>query len=69
MESLTFKVIGMSCSHCQRTVEQALEGVPGVRKATVDLDRAEATVSLGTSVDRGRLREAVQEAGYEPVGV
>ena len=65
METLTFKVTGMTCNHCQRAVTQALEGVPGVLKATVDLDRAEATVSLDTSADQARLREAVEEAGYE----
>lgn len=69
METLTFKVTGMSCGHCQQAVTRALEGVPGVRRATVDLDRAEATVSLDTSVDPARLRAAVEEAGYEPVGV
>lgn len=65
----TLSVHGMSCEHCAESVVEALEGVDGVSQATVDLDAAEATVSLDGNVSRDRLAEAVDEAGYEvPAG-
>jgi P-type Cu+ transporter len=64
-ETLTIPVLGMTCGHCQATVRQALEGVPGVKSARVDLneERAEVSVEPGT-FDRSRLTQAVEAAGY-----
>jgi copper chaperone len=65
MDSVTYRVEGMSCEHCQHAVKQALESVEGVRQADVDLAGGLATVSLdGPAVDTIRLRQAVDEAGY-----
>ena len=55
---------GMTCGGCVRSVEQALQRVPGVRKVSVSLDRKEATVE-GDGLDRARLEGAVLDAGYE----
>lgn len=59
----TIAVEGMSCEHCQQTVEEALRGVSGVTDATVDLDAGRATVEGDASVDE--MVRAVEEAGYE----
>ena len=68
-QTRTLSVDGMSCEHCAQSVAEALEGVEGVAEATVDLDSAEATVSLDGNVSHDRLAEAVAEAGYEvPAG-
>lgn len=68
-QTKTLSVDGMSCEHCAERVADALEGVDGVAEATVDLDSAEATVSLDGNVSHDRLAEAVDEAGYEvPAG-
>jgi copper ion binding protein len=68
-QTKTLSVDGMSCEHCAQSVAEALEGVDGVSQATVDLDAAEATVSLDGKVSHDRLAEAVDEAGYEvPAG-
>lgn len=61
-------VEGMMCAHCQAHVKKALEGVPGVAAATVDLDAKLATVELAQDVADEALAAAVKEAGYEPVG-
>jgi len=59
---IRLSVIGMTCDHCQRAVKEALEEIAGVSAAEVDLDSGIATV-IG-KVDRGRLIDAVAEAGY-----
>jgi len=56
----------MSCSHCQRAVEEALKGIPGVEKVQVDLEKKEVVVT-GTAAPE-KLAEAIEEAGYEVVG-
>lgn len=59
-------VEGMMCAHCQAHVKQALEGVPGVTAASVDLDTKLCTVDLSADVPDQALLDAVKEAGYEP---
>jgi len=58
---------GMTCGNCARHVTEALQGVAGVRAATVDLGSAKATVRWepnGTT-DVQALVQAVVAAGYE----
>ncbi|NUB90252.1 heavy-metal-associated domain-containing protein [Haloterrigena sp. SYSU A558-1] len=61
--SQTITVEGMSCEHCEQTVEDALEGVSGVQSVDVDREAARATVE--GDADPQALVEAVDEAGYE----
>lgn len=63
--SRTLPIEGMSCEHCAERVTDALEGVEGVARATVDLDAEEATVTASDHVSRSQLAEAADEAGYE----
>ena len=39
-------VAGMMCGHCEKSVREALEAVPGVASASVDLGSGRATVAL-----------------------
>lgn len=57
---------GMTCDHCVKAVRKAIESVPGVRSASVDLDagKAEVRVMPGWVDDQG-LSSAVEKAGYE----
>ena len=61
----TLHVEGMMCQHCVKHVTKALEGVPGVAKALVDLDSKSATVELSEDVSDETLIAAVVEEGYE----
>ncbi|HZW28100.1 MAG TPA: cation transporter [Trueperaceae bacterium] len=56
------KIEGMSCNHCVAAVKGALERVPGVERAQVDLASGTATV-VGTA-DAAQLVAAVQAEGY-----
>ena len=58
---------GMTCASCVRRVERALERLPGVVEATVNLARATALVRfLPQTVQQATIAQAVRQAGYQP---
>jgi len=60
--STTITVEGMSCEHCEGTVEEALRDVTGVTDATADREAAQAVVD--GEADAAALVDAVEDAGY-----
>jgi copper chaperone CopZ len=62
------KIEGMSCGHCVMHVQSALEDVPGVKSAKVDLLERSAMVD-GETLDDQALRAAVADAGYKVVSI
>lgn len=64
MEQKTdFNIEGMSCSVCVEHVTKALESVPNVTKADVNLEHKNATV-YHNGADVSALQAAVDEEGY-----
>ena len=58
---------GMTCASCVARVERALNKVPGVQQAAVNLATESARVTVAGGADLGpQLRRAVRDAGYEP---
>ncbi|SDL48385.1 Cu+-exporting ATPase [Modicisalibacter muralis] len=65
-ESLELTIEGMSCASCVGRIEKALDGVPGVVEAQVNLATEKAQVRyLAGLVDAATLEDAVRSAGYE----
>jgi Cu+-exporting ATPase len=61
---------GMSCAACVRRVENALQSVPGVENATVNLATSRATIVYSPRLeDWSAIRGAIEQAGYEYLGV
>jgi copper chaperone len=60
---MQLNVTGMTCGHCQKAVKEALERVPGVESAQVDLKTGVAT--LEGSADLQVLIRAVEDEGYQ----
>lgn len=58
----TLTVEGMSCSGCEQTVVEALEGISGVEHAAADHEANSVTVEGTADIDA--LVAAVDEAGY-----
>ena len=56
---------GMSCGHCVKRVQEALQTVEGVQSVTVDLEAKTAVLELIAEVEAERLKAAVEEAGYD----
>ncbi len=68
-QTITVAIGGMTCASCVRRVEGALEGVPGVSSASVNLATERATVEyLPDTVGIAELRRAVEGAGYRLLG-
>ena len=69
INQITLAVDGMTCASCVSHVEKALEEVPGVTRAMVNLATEKAVVQFDTErVTPSLLAEAVDDAGYA-VGV
>lgn len=54
---------GMHCGACVANITEALEEVPGVKGAKVDLEGCSAEVTADESVTVERLCDAVRSAG------
>ena len=61
---------GMTCAACVRRVENALKSVPGVENAAVNLATSRATIVYSPRLaDWSAIRDAIEQAGYEYLGV
>lgn len=70
--TVELSINGMTCSHCVASVTEELREVPGVKNVDVILKSggtSKVTVVTDTGVDDTLLKEAVDEAGFELVGV
>jgi Cu+-exporting ATPase len=63
--SIEMQILGMTCASCAGRVERALQRVPGVLQATVNLATETASVHGGAGVTPAALADAVKGAGYE----
>ena len=63
------KIEGMSCMHCVKHVEEALMDLKEVTRVKVDLNEKNALVELDGSVEDYKLKEAVEEAGYDVIAI
>ena len=64
----TLQIKGMSCGHCSARVEKVLNSIDGV-EAKVDLESNSANLTLSKEVSYETLKTAVDNIGYEVVGI
>lgn len=65
MKTANFKIDGMHCEGCARTVAALVSTEPGVRKATVSFEKREARILFDPgAVSEDRLAGKIQQAGY-----
>lgn len=62
-------VEGMSCAHCVKHVKEALSELDGVTNVEVNLASKSAVLEASVDVDDEKIRFAVDDAGYEVVGI
>ena len=64
-KTTVLKVEGMTCGHCEMSVQEALDELEGVRSARADRNTGdvEVTYEEGRVTDE-QFRQAVGEAGY-----
>ncbi len=69
MTEKTFNVPDMSCGHCKAAVEGELNRLPGVERASADVEKGTVEVSYDEgAVSIGDLEDAIEEAGYSVTG-
>ena len=59
----TYHIHGMTCNGCRSHVEETFSKVEGVSKASVDLEKAEATIEMESHIPIERLQEALKKDG------
>ena len=60
----TLPIEGMTCASCVARVERALQKLPGVAEASVNLATEAASIRANVSVGLVDLQTAVEKAGY-----
>lgn len=70
VKTATFKIDGMHCGGCARTIEALVLTEPGVRKANVSLETREARILFEPQLaSEERLAETIRSAGYSVVNI
>ncbi len=64
METSEYTVTGMTCGHCERSIREEVNQIPGVEDIRVSFQTGKLVVSSATSVDDAAVLAAVDEAGY-----
>ena len=67
--TVTLKIKGMMCGHCEEAVRKALEAIPGVASAEADHEKSIAVVDLAAPVDEAAFKKAIEDEGYEYLGI
>ena len=61
-----FKVSGMTCGGCERSVQNALTSRPGVSAATADRATGTVTVEFDpATIAQSALAKAITDAGFQ----
>lgn len=69
MITTTYQVQGMTCGHCANSVSTEVGAIPGVSDVEVDVAAGRVTVTSESPLETDTVRAAVDEAGYDLVGV
>ncbi|SFR52168.1 heavy metal translocating P-type ATPase [Maribacter stanieri] len=59
----TYTIVGMTCNGCRSHVEKTLANIDGVTSASVDLEKAEATLDMDSELTLATLQNAMKEDG------
>lgn len=66
MTTTVIQVPSISCERCKATIETALSELDGVRDVSVDIALRSVSVDHDPArVDVARLREAIEDQGYD----
>ena len=73
MEGTTVKkeilVEGMSCGHCVKRIENALKELEEVESVLVSLEDKKAEIVLKEQVSDDKLKEVIEDAGYDVIEI
>lgn len=69
MSTTEYDVTGMTCAHCEMSVREEVEQVPGVAEIEVSAATGRLVVTGSDAIDDAQVLSAVEEAGYTAVRV
>jgi len=66
MKKIVLDVEGMSCSHCEKAIKEAVSSIEGVLSVDVDLSNKTVGVHYDSSIaDIDTIINEIDELGYE----
>jgi len=69
LQTLTMRIEGMMCGHCEAMVKRALEAIDGVESAVPSHTAGTAIVTLSAPVEEAILRQAVEDEDYTVLSI
>lgn len=66
-DTKNYTVTGMTCEHCEKSVQEEIGEIPGVSNVTASHTSGQVSV-LGENFTDEQVAAAVAEAGYELKG-
>ncbi len=63
-QTIEYAVTGMTCAHCEMSVREEVEQVPGVEVVEVSAQTGVLRVTSTAPLDDAQVVAAVSEAGY-----
>ena len=67
--TMTVKIDGMMCGHCEASVKKALEKLEGVESAVASHENGTAVLTVSGEVSEEAIKKAVEDADYEFKGI
>ncbi|MBD8044929.1 heavy-metal-associated domain-containing protein [Arthrobacter sp. Sa2BUA2] len=67
MTTNEYQVTGMTCGHCELSVREEVEQIPGVEDIQVSAQTGRLAVTASEPLDDSKVLAAVEEAGYSAV--
>lgn len=67
MSTSEYQVTGMTCGHCEMSVREEVETLPGVQAVEVSHQTGRLVVTSTEPLDDDAVIAAVDEAGYQAV--
>ncbi|MFF2012304.1 heavy-metal-associated domain-containing protein [Streptomyces sp. NPDC058195] len=64
-----YQVSGMTCGHCEGAISEEISGIEGVTSVKAVASTGQVTVVSAAPLAEDAVRAAVDEAGYELVGL
>ncbi len=63
--TVTIKIKGMMCGHCESHVKEALENIDGLTVTEISHEQGRAVIELSYAVDNKAIKKAVENVGYK----
>jgi len=61
----TFRVPGMSCAHCEKSIKEAVSALQGVEAVTIDLAEKSVVVDHSDAVTKDAIKAAIEDIGFD----